>query len=292
MPHPGGSARDRRDRHELAANSRDAMPEGGQFTIETSMANSAEAPCEDGEQRVRLRISDTGCGMDDHTREHAFEPFFTTKGIGKGTGLGLSTVYGIVRQNNGEIQLSSAPGSGTTFDLYFPAETGKEAESETGVARQPRAKAAGTILVAEDEPALRGLVKETLEQSGYNVMEVTDGYDAVRIIEEHAVDIHLLLTDVIMPLMNGHELASRLKALRPNTPVLYVRLHRRSARVPRHCLAGDRVHSKAVHARGTDCTGGGDVWGVEFTQIICAFYGRRRTRLCDTCAPPGVKVSE
>ena len=198
------------------------MPEGGQFTIETSMAISAEAPCEDGEQRVRLRISDTGCGMDDHTREHAFEPFFTTKGIGKGTGLGLSTVYGIVRQNNGEIQLSSAPGSGTTFDLYFPAETGKEAESETAVARQPRAKAAGTILVAEDEPALRGLVKETLEQSGYNVMEVADGYDAVRIIEEHAVDIHLLLTDVIMPLMNGHELASRLKALRPNTPVLYM----------------------------------------------------------------------
>jgi len=210
----------------LAANSRDAMPEGGQFTVETSMANFAEASHEGGGRRtercVRLRISDTGCGMDERTREHAFEPVFTTKGIGKGTGLGLSTVYGIVRQNNGEIHLSSAPGRGTTFDLYFPAVTGKEAESETAVARQPRAKAAGTILVAEDEPALRGLVKETLEQSGYNVMEVADGYDAVRIIEEHAVDIHLLLTDVIMPLMNGHELASRLKALRPNTPVLYM----------------------------------------------------------------------
>jgi CheY-like chemotaxis protein len=160
--------------------------------------------------------------MDDRTREHAFEPFFTTKGVGKGTGLGLSTVYGIVRQNNGEIHLSSAPGQGTTFDLYFPAAPGKEAEGDLPAARQPKAKAAGTILVAEDEPALRELVKHTLEQSGYNVVEATDGYDAVRIIEQHAGDIHLLLTDVIMPLMNGHELALRLKTIRPGTQVLYM----------------------------------------------------------------------
>jgi two-component system, cell cycle sensor histidine kinase and response regulator CckA len=210
----------------LAANSRDAMPDGGQFRIETSMANPSEMPAESAARRVerwvRLRISDTGCGMDDRTREHAFEPFFTTKGIGKGTGLGLSTVYGIVRQNNGEIHLSSAPGVGTTFDLYFPAVPDKAAESDTPASRGPKAKATGTILVAEDEPALRELVRRTLEQSGYNVVEATDGYDAVRIMEEHPGEIHLLLTDVIMPLMNGQELASRVKAARPGTRVLYM----------------------------------------------------------------------
>jgi PAS domain S-box-containing protein len=210
----------------LAANSRDAMPQGGHFRIETSMAKLSEVPHENGARRadrwVRLRISDTGCGMDDCTREHAFEPFFTTKGVGKGTGLGLSTVYGVVHQNNGEIHLSSAPGQGATFDLYFPAVPDKEADGDLPANRHSRTKAAGTILVAEDEPALRELVKQTLEQSGYRVVEATDGYDAVRIIEQYAGEIHLLLTDVIMPLMNGHELASRVKAVRPGTQVLYM----------------------------------------------------------------------
>jgi len=210
----------------LAANSRDAMPNGGEFTIETGRARPAEVPHETGARRterwVRVTIRDTGCGMDDRTREHAFEPFFTTKGIGKGTGLGLSTVYGIVRQNNGEIHLSSAPGKGTTFDLYFPAVRGKETESEPPSSQYANSQASGTILVAEDEPALRALVKATLEQSGYTVVEATDGYDAVRIIEQHGGEIHLLLTDVIMPLMNGHELAARLKAIRPDTQVLYM----------------------------------------------------------------------
>jgi PAS domain S-box-containing protein len=210
----------------LAANSRDAMPNGGQFRIETSTAHQPEIQHENAGRRmerwVRLRISDTGCGMDDRTRERAFEPFFTTKGVGKGTGLGLSTVYGIVRQNNGEIHLSSAPGLGTTFDLYFPAVMGREAESELPACRSAKVQAVGTILVAEDEPALRELVKHTLEQSGYSVVEAADGYEAVRIIESHTGDIHLLLTDVIMPLMNGHELASRLKTIRPSTQVLYM----------------------------------------------------------------------
>jgi CheY-like chemotaxis protein len=211
----------------LAANSRDAMPSGGEFRMETRMANppmemQAEHTARKAESWVRLRISDTGCGMDERTREHAFEPFFTTKGVGKGTGLGLSTVYGIVRQNEGEIRLSSAPGRGTTFDVYFPAAAGWEAENAVPEGRQPKDKATGTILVAEDEPALRELVRQTLEQSGYAVVEATDGYDAVRIIEHHSGEIHLLLTDVIMPLMNGHELASRLKTMRPATQVLYM----------------------------------------------------------------------
>jgi PAS domain S-box-containing protein len=208
----------------LAANARDAMPNGGRFLVQTAMAASADAR-EDGAnpgKYVRLRISDTGCGMDDRTRERAFEPFFTTKGIGKGTGLGLATVYGIVRQNQGEIHISSEPGRGTAFDLYFPAAPGIEARSETTAGMPPKAAAAETILVVEDEPAVRVLTKQTLQQLGYTVLEASDGYEALRVIERHAGEIHLVLTDVIMPLMNGRELAVRLEVMRPGAKVLYM----------------------------------------------------------------------
>jgi CheY-like chemotaxis protein len=160
--------------------------------------------------------------MDDRTRERAFEPFFTTKGLGKGTGLGLSTVYGIVRQNEGEIHISSEPGRGTAFDLYFPAVPGIETRSETTAGTLPKAPAAETILVVEDEPAVRVLTKQTLQQLGYTVLEASDGYEALRVIERHRSEIHLVLTDVIMPLMNGRELAMRLEAMRPGTKVLYM----------------------------------------------------------------------
>jgi two-component system, cell cycle sensor histidine kinase and response regulator CckA len=210
----------------LAANARDAMPNGGRFRIRTSMANPPDTRAENspGEagKCVQVRISDTGCGMDDRTRERAFEPFFTTKGLGKGTGLGLSTVYGIVRQNGGEIHVSSDPGQGTTFDLYFPCAPESEAESELPASRPSKRRATETILVAEDEPAVRGLVRQTLEQLGYTVLVAADGYEALRMIEKHASKIHLLLTDVIMPLMNGHELATRLLSIRPSTKVLYM----------------------------------------------------------------------
>jgi CheY-like chemotaxis protein len=210
----------------LAANARDAMANGGQFRIQTSMANPSEHQAENGPCRVgkwvRLRISDTGCGMDDRTRERAFEPFFTTKGLGKGTGLGLSTVYGIVRQNQGEIHVSSELGRGTVFDLYFPAVSESEAESEVPANEHPKTATTGTILVAEDEPSVRGLVKQTLEKLGYTVLEAMDGYEALRVIEQHASEIHLLLTDVIMPLMNGLELATRLHSIRPGTKILYM----------------------------------------------------------------------
>jgi len=210
----------------LAANARDAMANGGQFRIQTSTANPSEHQAEDSPGRVgkwvRLRISDTGCGMDDRTRERAFEPFFTTKGVGKGTGLGLSTVYGIVRQNQGEIHVSSELGRGTVFDLYFPAVSESEAESEVPANQHPKTATAETILVAEDEPSVRGLVKQTLEQLGYTVLEAMDGYEALRVLEQHTSEIHLLLTDVIMPLMNGHELATRLQSIRPGTRILYM----------------------------------------------------------------------
>jgi CheY-like chemotaxis protein len=160
--------------------------------------------------------------MDERTRERAFEPFFTTKGHGKGTGLGLSTVYGIVRQNKGAIHVSSEPGHGTAVEIYFPAVSGEAVESEPAKPLPANIRAAGTVLVVEDEPAVRCLVKETVEQLGYTVLEADDGYAALRLIEEEKAPIHLLLTDVIMPLMNGHELARRLKSVRPGAKVLYM----------------------------------------------------------------------
>ena len=210
----------------LAVNARDAMPNGGLFRIETSMpaavrSTNGESPDESG-RCVRLSISDTGCGMDERIRERAFEPFFTTKGIGKGTGLGLSTVYGIVHQNQGTVHVSSRPGQGTVFELYFPVVPEGEAEEMAPAKSRLRPEASETILLAEDEPAVRALVRETLRQLGYTVLEATDGYEALKLIEEHDTEIHLLLTDVIMPLMNGHELAVRLEAVRPGTKVLYM----------------------------------------------------------------------
>jgi PAS domain S-box-containing protein len=209
----------------LAVNARDAMPDGGTFRIETAMAGTAhstsgDSPDESG-SLVRLTISDTGCGMDERIRERAFEPFFTTKGVGKGTGLGLSTVYGIVRQNEGTIHVDSHPGQGTVFELEFPVATGETADAAPAKSTLQR-KAGETILLAEDEPAVRGLVRETLRELGYTVLEASDGYEALKLIEAHKTGIHLLLTDVIMPLMNGHELAERLKTICPATKVLYM----------------------------------------------------------------------
>jgi PAS domain S-box-containing protein len=210
----------------LAVNARDAMPNGGQFRIETARAGavrSTNSECpDDSGKRVRLTISDTGCGMDERIRERAFEPFFTTKGIGKGTGLGLSTVYGIVRQNQGTIQVSSQPGRGTVFELLFPLASDGEPDDDVPAKSKLKPEAGETILVVEDEPGVRALVRETLRQLGYIVLEANDGYEALKLIEQHRTEIHLLLTDVIMPLMNGHELALRTKALRPGTKVVYM----------------------------------------------------------------------
>jgi two-component system, cell cycle sensor histidine kinase and response regulator CckA len=209
----------------LAINARDAMPDGGLFRMETGTAatgrSTNESPGE-SRQHVRLTISDTGCGMDERVLQRAFEPFFTTKGIGKGTGLGLSTVYGIVRQNGGTIQVSSQLGQGTIFELYFPVLPEREIEDAIPATSRSRPETGQTILLAEDEPAVRGLVRETLRQLGYTVLDAADGYDALKVMEQHKTEIHLLLTDVIMPLMNGHELATRLKAIRPATKVLYM----------------------------------------------------------------------
>jgi two-component system cell cycle sensor histidine kinase/response regulator CckA len=170
---------------------------------------------------VRIQMSDTGCGMGPDVMEHVFEPFFTTKGVGKGTGLGLSTVYGIIQQNHGTIHVSSSPGRGTTFEILLP--TSQEGEDEN-LATSPPEKPRGTetILVVEDEPDLRELVCETLNQLGYAVLQAEDGREALRVLEEQHRVVDVILTDVIMPTMGGPELAKRVRSLAPGTKVIYM----------------------------------------------------------------------
>jgi PAS domain S-box-containing protein len=213
----------------LAVNARDAMPSGGKLTIETSNVSLDEeyarfhAPVKPGNY-VMLAISDTGAGMDSETQSHIFEPFFTTKGP-KGTGLGLSTVYGIVKQSGGYIWVYSDPGKGTTFKIYLPrvAEAVESPEKVATVAESgPVEPGKETILVVEDEANLRYLARQFLEKQGYRVLEAADGAVAMQIAVAHEGVIHLLLTDVIMPGMNGRELAQRISEIRPQTKILYM----------------------------------------------------------------------
>jgi PAS domain S-box-containing protein len=196
----------------LAANARDAMPEGGEFRIRTARAEAQAG--------TLIQISDTGCGMSRNVLEHIFEPFFTTKGIGKGTGLGLSMVYGIVQQNHGTIHVASSPGRGTTFEIVLPAASEGE-RARPAAAPFESLRGTETILVAEDEEGVRNLVCETLEQLGYTVLQAADGREALRVLEQHG-PIQLLLTDVIMPVMGGPELAKRAASLAPGTKVMYM----------------------------------------------------------------------
>jgi PAS domain S-box-containing protein len=214
----------------LAVNARDAMPSGGKLTLETSNVTLDEdyaryrAPLRPGDY-VMIAISDTGIGMDSETQSHIFEPFFTTKGP-KGTGLGLSTVYGIIKQSGGYIWVYSEVGKGTTFKIYMPrvAPTGETVIVQADGNREARAVEPGTetILVVEDEANLRYLARQYLEKQGYRVIEAADGAVAMQIAVAHEGVIHLLLTDVIMPGMNGRELAQRISEIRPNVKVLYM----------------------------------------------------------------------
>jgi PAS domain S-box-containing protein len=219
----------------LAVNARDAMPSGGKLTIETSNVALDEdyarfhAPLRPGDY-VMIAISDTGAGMDSDTQSHIFEPFFTTKGT-KGTGLGLSTVYGIIKQSGGYIWVYSEVGRGTTFKIYLPriASTGETAAqvaapgfSNNDVRNNNVEPGTETILLVEDEANLRYLARQYLEKQGYKVIEAADGAVAMQIAVAHEKVIHLLLTDVIMPGMNGRELAQRISEIRPNVKILYM----------------------------------------------------------------------
>jgi len=212
----------------LAVNARDAMPQGGKLTIETANFTCDEeyahshAPLTKGEY-VMLVISDTGVGMDEAIKLHIFEPFFTTKGQ-KGTGLGLSTVYGIIQQSGGFIRVSSEPGKGTSFNIYFPrvGATGQAIAREPSILTAKNEQGLETILLVEDESSVRNLSRQYLENQGYAVLEAADGAVAIQVCKGHSGPIHLLLTDLIMPGINGRELSRRICAMRPETKVLYM----------------------------------------------------------------------
>jgi two-component system, cell cycle sensor histidine kinase and response regulator CckA len=211
----------------LVVNARDAMPEGGRLTIASANVDLDEdyarrhPPTAPGPYVV-LTVSDTGCGMDAETQTHIFEPFFTTKEVGKGTGLGLSTVYGVVRQSDGHIWVYSEPGHGTTFRIYFPrVEKARQIEKpDTGSPRSWRGTE--TVLLVEDQEALREFTRELLVDNGYRVLEAALPDDAVEIARQHNGLIDLLITDVVMPGMNGRVLADRLAATRPQMGVVYM----------------------------------------------------------------------
>jgi len=210
----------------LVVNARDAMPQGGRLVLETSTEtispiDTLKHPGLQPGEYVVLTVTDTGVGMDEATRRHVFEPFFTTKAPGHGTGLGLATVYGIVQQSGGSIEVDSTPGSGARFVIYLPRVQGEEAAGDDPSPSRPGA-GSETVLVVEDEPAVRELVVRTLSGTGYKVLVADSASDALRIGASHRACIDLLLTDVVMPGMHGPALAAEIAALCPRAKVLYM----------------------------------------------------------------------
>jgi PAS domain S-box-containing protein len=213
----------------LVVNAKDAMPLGGKVTIETAnMDLDGNYFSKQGiiEARpgpyVMMAVSDTGSGMDKGVQEHIFDPFYTTKEIGKGTGLGLSTIYGIVKQNNGFIWVYSEPGQGSTFKIYLPKVKGKFKEEKKEQTSVENLGGSETVLIVEDDNSLRKLAQKSLQPHGYRVLVAENGEDALRISKEHEGTIDLLITDVVMPKMDGKETAERLQPLHPQMKVIYM----------------------------------------------------------------------
>lgn len=211
----------------LSVNARDAMPQGGKLTIETARVDLDHAYARwrldiPSGSYMRLTVSDTGCGMNQETLSHIFEPFFTTKGPDRGTGLGLSTIYGIVEQSGGAIEVDSSPGEGTTFKVYLPEteEMGEDVEGELSFSESPRGME--TILLVEDNEQVRNLTNHILSQKGYTLLVAANGEEALQICDQHKGPIHLLVTDVVMPGMSGPELVQHLRSRRQQTEVLCI----------------------------------------------------------------------
>jgi signal transduction histidine kinase/CheY-like chemotaxis protein len=211
----------------LCTNARDAITDVGKVTIETGTAEFDEAYCKDhigflpGEY-VFLAVRDNGCGMSDEILGAIFDPFFSTKESGKGTGLGLSTVYGIVKQNNGFIDVDSEPGHGTTFKIYLLRHRIEEDSESNKKKDQPVARGHEKILLVEDEPAILGMTTMMLEKIGYTVIAANTPREAIQLAREHKGDIHLLITDVVMPEMNGRDLAGHILTIYPNIKSLFM----------------------------------------------------------------------
>jgi len=209
----------------LAVNARDAMPDGGRLTVETRNValegDAARMRAVEPGRYVELSVADTGVGMDDEVQQHLFEPFFTTKARGRGTGLGLATVYGIVKQSGGHIFVDSDT-RGSRFTIYLPA-TSESADDRNEHASQPRGDGGSeTVLVVEDDSAVRSLMATVLRRRGYRVLVAHDGAHALRICDEYLAPIQLLITDVVMPRMNGVAVADAVRERRPETRVLFV----------------------------------------------------------------------
>jgi CheY-like chemotaxis protein len=211
----------------LCVNARDAIADVGKLTIETENVAFDEAYCARHGgfvpgKYVLLAVSDNGSGMDEETQNRLFEPFFTTKELGKGTGLGLATVYGIVKQNNGFINVYSEPCHGTSFKIYIPRHAGQPVEDrKASTAEIPKGRGE-TVLLVEDEPAILNMTTKMLERQGYTVLAASAPGEALRLAEEHSGEIHLLMTDVVMPEMNGRDLAQNLFSLHPNLKALFM----------------------------------------------------------------------
>jgi len=229
-PTVGSIKADRGQMHQvlmnLVVNGREAMPDGGVLSIETKRVHFGPSLQESKEPGSRpyvlLRISDTGVGMDARTKQHLFEPFFTTKHMSKGTGLGLSTVFGIVTQCGGHISVASEPGKGSAFNVYLPHLAGPVKSEAVAMPRREASKGSGAVLVVEDQPEVRELTCLILRGIGYEVLDAGDGEEALAIAERHTHPIRLLLTDVIMPGMNGKELAAQLAGSQPSIKVIYM----------------------------------------------------------------------
>jgi len=230
----------------LTLNARDAMGESGRLTIETmnvilDASYAAGKPVETLEpgQYAALVVTDTGHGMDQATLSRVFEPFFTTKMVGQGTGLGLSTVYGIVKQSGGFIWVYSEPGLGTTFKLYFPlvsSGTSRPFDSET----TPGGRSEELVLIAEDEPMVRGIMARTLRECGYTVLEAASGREALQLLEAESRPVSLIVADVVMPDMGGQEMATHLATRLPGVPVLFTSGYTGLDVVSRGLLDADR----------------------------------------------------
>jgi len=210
----------------LVTNARDAMPQGGDLTIETTLCDISEKYAgqhlfaKQG-RHACISITDTGTGMDEKTKGKIFEPFFTTKEVGRGTGLGLSIVYGIIKQHNGSINVYSEPGLGTTFRIYFPVIEAKPDEKRPQELPEPKG-GTETLLLAEDDADVRNLTRTILAEAGYTVLEAVDGEDAIKVFTEHQDAIQLVLLDVIMPKKNGKEVHNWIKKARPGAKVLFM----------------------------------------------------------------------